>query len=46
MSNHKTESVTSGEFKILINDLNIELLKELKEFVHDTVVSIVNGKKC
>lgn len=36
MSDHKTESKASKEFKKLVNDLDIELLKEsLKEFLHN-----------
>ena len=44
MSYHKIKSETNKEFKKLANDLNIELLKESKDFVHDTVVSIANRK--
>ena len=40
---HKTEFETSGKFKQLANNLDIELLKESKQFIH-VVVSINNGK--
>ena len=38
MSDHKTETETSREFKEFANDLSIKLLKESKEFAHDAVV--------
>ena len=38
MSDQKTEPETSREFKEFANDLSIKLLKESKEFAHDTVV--------
>ena len=31
MSNHKTEPKTSKKFKKLVNNLNIELIKEFKK---------------
>ena len=44
MSNHKTVSETSREFKKLANDPDIELLKESKELVTVLVVSIISKK--
>ena len=42
-SQNKAQPKTSRESQKLSNDLDVELLKESKEFVH-TVVAINNGK--
>ena len=44
MSHHKAEVERGREFKKLDNDLDIELLKQSKEFVHNVVVSSTHGK--
>ena len=46
-SNHKKDYLkpdTSEKIEILVNDLSITLFKKSKKFVHDTVLSIANGK--
>ena len=44
ITDHKTEFETRRKFKQLANNLDVELLKESKQFIHNVVVSINNGK--